>query len=142
MSQHNVILLLGSNLGERKKNLNEALQIIEKNVGNIEKKTEFLESVPVEYDSNNIFCNIAVNISTYFSPVRVLLEIKKIEQNMGRLTDSMKTGFYEDRLIDIDIICFDRIFFKCNKLQIPHYKHINEREFSAKLLSELDEKHK
>jgi 2-amino-4-hydroxy-6-hydroxymethyldihydropteridine diphosphokinase len=79
-------------------------------------------------------------ILTDFSPLKLLNEIKRIEKEMGRVQDSFKVGRYVDRIIDIDIVQYDDIIFKSNTLEIPHRKHLFEREFSKKLLKELNEK--
>lgn len=141
MSQHKVVLLLGSNLGKRKEYIDQALQLIGQNIGKIEKKTEILESMPVEYDSYKIFCNIAVTINTDFSPIKLLEKLKEIERKMGRTKDSVEIGGYIDRVMDIDIIYYNSLNFCSNKLKIPHIKHIKERDFSIKLLIALKDKH-
>ncbi|WP_304342994.1 2-amino-4-hydroxy-6-hydroxymethyldihydropteridine diphosphokinase [Chryseobacterium koreense] len=137
MSQQLVTLLLGSNLGDRKKNLETAIQLIETEIGPIEKRTEFLSSEPVEFVSNNIFCNIALHIKTQFSPVELLNLLKNIEHLMGRKEDTLISKEYSDRVIDIDIVLFGNFHFYSEKLQIPHTKHFYEREFSRRLLDEL-----
>ena len=134
MSQHDVTLLLGSNLGDPKKNIELALAIIEKEIGVILKRTEMLLTDPVEFVSNNIFCNIAIVIKTQFSPIKLLNSIKLIEREMGRVDDTMILGEYQDRVIDIDIVRFSALQFCCEELMIPHQKHLYQRDFSRKLL--------
>lgn len=137
MSQQRVVLLLGSNLGEQKKNIELALQKIS-NAGNeISQISEFLMSDPVEFASSNIFCNIAVIILTHLSPIQLLDCIKEIEVEMGRINDSKVTGGYTDRVIDIDIIKYNELIFKSERLEIPHKKHLFEREFSRILLKDF-----
>lgn len=137
MSQHEVTLLLGSNLGNPKKNVEEALRRIEKEIGTIIKQSEMLFTDPVEFVSNNIFCNIAIVIKTQFSPIKILNTAKLIERDMGRLDDTMISGEYQDRIIDIDIVRFSALQFCCEELIIPHHKHLYERDFSRKLLDVL-----
>ena len=137
MSQHEVTLLLGSNLGDPKKNVEEALCLITNRIGTIIKETEMLFTEPVEFVSNNIFCNIAIVIKTQFSPIRLLNSIKSIERDMGRLDDTMTTGEYQDRIIDIDIVRFSALQFCSEELEIPHQKHLFQRDFSRKLLDVL-----
>lgn len=137
MSLHKAILLLGSNLGDRKAHLNEAINSIEIKIGNIIAISDIEETKPVEFESNNFFCNIALSVLTNLSPFSLLKEIKKIERKMGRIHDSFIVGGYVDRLIDIDIIQYDEILFMSEKLEIPHQKHLFEREFSKKLLKKL-----
>lgn len=137
MSQHDVTLLLGSNLGDPKKNIELALAIIEKEIGVILKRTEMLLTDPVEFVSNNIFCNIAIVIKTQFSPISLLNRIKLIEREMGRGDDTLIAGEYQDRIIDVDIVLFGNLRFCCKELTIPHYKHFYQRDFSRKLLNVL-----
>lgn len=140
MSFNNVILLLGSNLGNKKKNIELAIKLIEEKIGKVFASTEILVTEPIEFVSNNNFCNIALYISTPISPVLLLRKIKKIEEGMGRNKDSYAEGKYLDRIIDIDIVTFNNIVFKSKFLEIPHSKHIYERDFSKKLLGILKEK--
>lgn len=140
MSSNNVILLLGSNLGNKKNNIELAIKFIEKKIGKIFASTEILITEPVEFVSNNNFCNIALCISTPLSPTLLLRKIKKIEEEMGRSKDSYAEGKYLDRIIDIDIVIFNNIKFKSKFLEIPHSKHVYERDFSKELLGILKEK--
>ncbi|MBV8327864.1 2-amino-4-hydroxy-6-hydroxymethyldihydropteridine diphosphokinase [Chryseobacterium sp.] len=137
MSKHKVILLLGSNLGDQKKNLELALQKISDSGNEISQMSEFLMSDPVEFVSSNIFCNIAVVIFTHLSPIQLLEFIKKIEVDMGRINDSKVSGGYSDRLIDIDIITYNELNFRSERLEIPHNKHLFERDFSRILLKDF-----
>lgn len=137
MSQQKVVLLLGSNLGEQKKNIELALEKI-KDAGNqISQISEFLMSDPVEFVSSNIFCNIAAIIFTHLSPIQLLDCIKNIEVEMGRINDSKVSGGYTDRVIDIDIIKYNELNFRSERLEIPHKKHLFEREFSRVLLKDF-----
>lgn len=140
MSQQKVVLLLGSNLGDPKKNLEVAMEKLE--TGNIEilKKSEILISLPVEFVSSNIFCNIATIILTDLSPIQLLNFIKGIEVEMGRIDDSRVSGGYTDRVIDIDIITYNELNFISERLEVPHKKHLFEREFSKILLKNLSRK--
>ena len=139
MSSNNVILLLGSNINFPEKNIDQAMLLIESRLGSIVAKSSKLMNNPVEFDSPNIFCNIAVLINTQLSPVLLLRNIKNIEHEMGRKEDSFAKGGYEDRIIDIDIVTFGNIQFYSNKLTVPHYKHLYERDFSQQLLAELQQ---
>ena len=135
---YNVVLLLGSNLGNAENNILLALSELEKRAGKIIKKTKISKTLPVEYDSDNVFCNIAVSMQTAHSPIKLLDEIKEIETEMGRIRDSKFFGEYRDRIIDIDIVSYEGLVFSCHRLEIPHHKHLYDRDFSRKLLEELD----
>ncbi|AYZ13608.1 2-amino-4-hydroxy-6-hydroxymethyldihydropteridine diphosphokinase [Chryseobacterium arthrosphaerae] len=137
MSQQKVVLLLGSNLGEQKKNIDLALQKIRDAGNKISQTSEYLISDPVEFASSNIFCNIATIIFTHLSPIQLLDCIKNIEVEMGRINDSKVSGGYTDRIIDIDIIKYNELNFKSERLEIPHKKHLFERDFSRVLLKDF-----
>lgn len=137
MSQHKVVLLLGSNLGDPKKNLEQALQKLKDGGNEISQISEFLITEPVEFVSSNIFCNIASIIFTHLSPIQLLDFVKGIEFEMGRVNDSTSSGGYSDRIIDIDIVKYNDLNFKSERLEIPHQKHLFEREFSKILLKDF-----
>ncbi|MDQ0783060.1 2-amino-4-hydroxy-6-hydroxymethyldihydropteridine diphosphokinase [Chryseobacterium sp. W4I1] len=137
MSQHRVVLLLGSNLGDQKKNLELALEKIGDRGNKISQISEFLITEPVEFVSSNIFCNIASVIFTHLSPIQLLDFVKGIEVGMGRINDSSTSESYSDRIIDIDIITYNDLKFKSERLEIPHQKHLFEREFSKILLKDF-----
>lgn len=97
-----------------------------------------IETQPVEFESSNVFRNMALVLVTSHSPCELLKKIKIIEKDMGRNYDSMVLGKYEDRIIDIDIVTFNGIIYDSKKLKIPHTKHLLEREFSIKILESLN----
>ena len=140
MSHHEVVLLLGSNLGDTEKNIEKAMEMIQKRVGPILTQSKVLTSEPVEFVSMNIFRNIALLIKTKFSPIKLLNLIKEIEFQLGRIQDSKSTIGYTDRIIDIDIVTYSNLKFSCERLVIPHRKHSFEREFSMILLNDLMQK--
>ncbi|MEZ7528078.1 2-amino-4-hydroxy-6-hydroxymethyldihydropteridine diphosphokinase [Cloacibacterium normanense] len=138
MSLHYVVLLLGSNLGDTELHLNNAIAKIENRLGKVIKTSEMIETQPIEFESTNIFCNIAIGLTTTISPYSFLNAVKSIEKEMGRELDSSAVGGYIDRIIDIDIVIFNNINFESKKLKIPHHKHLCEREFSKALLDSLN----
>jgi len=135
---NNVILLLGSNINYPEKNIDNSINLIEEKLGKILAKSNKKRTKPVEFESDNFFCNISVLISTEFSPTKLLENIKKIEQQMGRIEDSSAKKYYEDRIIDIDIVKFGNLEFRSKKLEIPHKKHLYKRDFSIELINEVE----
>jgi len=121
MSQNYITLLLGSNSGDRNLQLETAQSYIQKEIGEIEKKTGILETEPIGFDSPNKFLNQILFARTQLSPVSLLKSIKEIEKKMGRvyLPTNQK---YQDRVIDIDILKFNELIFECEKLIIPHHQ--------------------
>ncbi|MDX9704310.1 MAG: 2-amino-4-hydroxy-6-hydroxymethyldihydropteridine diphosphokinase [Weeksellaceae bacterium] len=132
MSKHSCVLLLGTNLGDRKKNLNIALSLIEIEIGIIQDKSKILETKAEDFESDHLFLNQTLTIGTPLSPIEILNRIKKIENQMGRvyLTDGER---YQNRIIDIDILKINNINFQSARLLIPH-PQIKSRKFVKKLL--------
>ena len=137
MSHNSVVLLLGSNINNPQSNIQIALKKIEENIGAILNKSELITSQPVEFVSSNNFCNIAIRIKTQISPIKLLDKLKEIERNMGRTKDSFDFGAYQDRVIDIDLILYNDIKFISQRLTIPHYKNLFERDFAIGLINEV-----
>lgn len=138
MYSNRCVLLLGSNLGDKKNNLDLALTLIRKEIGKIKKKTKIVETEAVEYISDNGFLNQAIEVITNLSPFQLLKTAKSIENRLGRKKDTLLQKSYQDRTIDIDIVYFSNIVFKSNTLQIPHIKHSLYRKFSIELLESLN----
>lgn len=141
MSLNYVVLLLGSNKNFPEKNVDKAIELISSSVGEVIVKSTKINTVPVEFVSKNNFCNIALSIRTKYSPIKLLDELKKIERFMGRLVDSAASGKYEDRIIDIDVVCFNHVRYISSRLKLPHQKHLFERDFSKILLNEINTTH-
>lgn len=130
-----VILILGSNLGNKEFFLEKALQEIELNVGTVLKKSKVIETEPWGFNSKNTFLNQAVQIKTSLSPISLLNQLQKIEISLGRLHKTINS--YQDRTIDIDIVTYNSIRFFSKRLILPHNLHLNEREFSKLLLEDI-----
>jgi len=115
-----VILSIGTNLGNRFYNLLYALELLNSQVGTIEKISKIYETEPWGFDTDKWFFNIAVLLETNFSPFSLLDKVKNIEKKIGRTTKTKKGQGYESRLIDIDIIFFEQKIIKTTELSIPH----------------------
>jgi len=132
MSQNIVILLLGTNLGDKKNNLETAKNLINKEVGEIKKESNILENKAEGFTTDHLFLNQKIEINTSYSPFEVLKKIKEIEQKMGRIYSQPKENeSYVDRLIDIDIL-FYKLLINCNYLKIPHPQNYS-RDFIKSL---------
>ena len=130
-----VYLGLGTNLGDKKKNIEEAFDKIEEQIGNIVSISALFISKPQGYESDNLFVNCVVKISTGLSPRDILEETQLIEREMGRNDKSDLIG-YADRIIDIDILLYNQLVVNDTDLKIPH-PHLQDRDFVLKPLSEI-----
>ena len=132
---HTVYLALGTNLGDRRETIREAVKRIGKEVGTVERQSSLLETKPWGFVSTNDFINAAVRVSTSLSPRRVLETTQHIECEMGR-THKSTNRQYHDRIIDIDILLYDDIEIDEPDLHIPH-PLMHERDFVMRPLQEI-----
>ena len=136
--QHTVYLSLGSNLGDKQRNIRVAVEKIGELIGHVESQSALHITAPWGFESDNMFVNAAVKCVTTLSPREVLNNTKAIEQQMGRTTKSVD-GAYHDRIIDIDILIYDDIHINEPDLVIPH-PLMHQRDFVMKPLKEIIDK--
>ena len=132
--EHKVFLSLGSSQGNRVAFLKNALACIEMFCGKINRVSKVYETEPWGFEMKGSFLNIAVEIQTGLSHDDMIQTILHIEKLMHRTRE--KTNVYMSRTIDIDIIFYDDIVMKSDKLTIPH-PHIHERRFVLQPLSDI-----
>ncbi len=126
-----IILSLGSNIGDKKLNLENAIKKIS-GFSKINKISSIYESEPILYEKQDKFFNLILQIDYKKSAVQLLKDLKDTEKKMGRV----KTTKYGPRLIDIDIVFFNNQIINSKDLVIPHYDWSN-RIFVIMPLSEL-----
>ncbi len=133
--RHLVYFSLGSNLGNRKRLVREAVEQLERHVGKMQKISQLHETEPWGYSSPNKFINACVCCATTLAPRQVLHVTQAIEQKMGRIAKT-NHGEYHDRIIDIDILMYDDLVVDEPDLKIPH-PLMCEREFVMIPLKEI-----
>lgn len=128
-----VVLGLGSNLEDRKKNILNAIARITK-IDEIDlvKKSKIIESKPWGKIEQPDFLNAVIEIETKLNPEHLLEKCLQIEKDMGRIR-SIKYG---PRKIDIDILFYEDLVIHTPDLVIPH-PEIHKRKFVLKSLIEL-----
>lgn len=132
---HDVYLALGSNLGDKKRNIESAIEQIELRIGKVISLSSLMETVPVGFESENSFLNAACRVSTKLHPLKVLECTQVIERELGRKSKSTNQT-YSDRIIDIDLLLFDNQVIEYPHLIVPH-PHLQEREFVLTPLAEI-----
>jgi len=120
-----VYFSLGSNRGNKEKNLFQAIVYLREYVGEIADYSSIYESEPWGFNDSEDFFNMVIKVETELPPRRILEIIKTIEERMGRV---LTRDGYQSRVIDIDILLYNQLVIKEKDLQIPHIK-INERNF-------------
>lgn len=123
-SQHQVILSIGSNQGNRLENIESCLQLIHQEIGTIIKVSKLYETPSWGFDSD-AFYNCALVLHTFSSANKILSQILKIEKRLGRVRNNGQE--YQARIIDIDLITFDEQVVDTEKLQVPHPLMQNRR---------------
>lgn len=128
-------LSLGTNLGDRRRNLSCALELIAAEVGTILSSSDIIETEPWGFESSNRFLNMVVKVDTDLNPVDALHVTQDIEHRLGR-TEKSVNGQYHDRLIDIDLLMYDNITVSTPELTLPH-PHMHERRFVMEPLAQI-----
>lgn len=131
-----VFMSLGSNLGDREKNLRGAVDRIDRHRSiDVIKVSSIYETEPMYVKDQDSFFNIVIGagVGEGFSPFEMLGYLKGIEYSMGRKENTVKYG---PRVIDIDILYFGETEIISDFLVIPHPR-ISERKFVLLPLNEI-----
>ncbi len=139
-----VILLLGSNRGDREKNLLAACAGIQQVIGQVLRISSVYETEPWGFEDNISFYNQALEVETSLSPSEILDGINDIEKNLGRMREvascgpdcGCASGSYAPRTIDIDILFYGSRIIFTEELMIPHPR-LHERRFTLVPLDEI-----
>lgn len=125
-------LLIGTNIGQREKNLEEARKLIDKHAGPVIRNSSVYESAAWGKEDQNNFLNQVLIIETQSGPWELLNIILEIEKQMGR----ERKEKWAERIIDIDILYFDEVIVNSFDLVVPH-PEIPNRRFTLEPLNEI-----
>ena len=128
-----VFLGIGTNLGDKEDNLKKALVMIEESIGHIVASSSIYETEPWGFECRHEFLNMVVLVKTDLKPSGLLGRILMTEARMGRLREAKK---YSSRIIDIDILLYNKQIIKMVDLVIPH-PLMHERRFVLVPLCEI-----
>lgn len=131
--KHAVYLGLGSNVGDRLAFLSEAVSRLNALPGStVHEVSSIYETEPVGFKDQGDFLNLALQLETSLEPVELFNETKHIEKSIGRRDDVR----WHPREIDIDILLYDELILRSERLFIPHREMLN-RKFVLVPLSEI-----
>jgi 2-amino-4-hydroxy-6-hydroxymethyldihydropteridine diphosphokinase len=133
MRKHILYLLLGCNLGNKKKQIYEALDLIPEMIGQVKKLSSFYQTEPWGFSSEEFFLNIALQTLTFLSLEEVMQKIDEIEKMFGR---ERSGSTYSSRTMDIDILFYDDLVLDQDILKIPHPR-LQDRRFVLVPLNEI-----
>lgn len=132
--QNQVVLSIGSNLGNRLEELTLAVKSIHEQVGTVVRVSSVYETPAWGFESEP-FYNAAILVHTRLLPSKFLKKILSIEKKMGRIRKSTPT--YQARIIDLDIITWNEEIIHQENLTIPHPK-MQERKFVLQPMLDLN----
>ena len=127
-----IYLSLGSNVGDTKANLDEAVFQLKKQLEIIQ-ISSYYKTEPVGYKDQEWFLNIVIKATTNFSPYALLNFCQSIERDMKRV----KTIRFGPRIIDIDILLYENFHSQEEQLTVPHPR-MRERAFVLRPLYEIE----
>lgn len=127
-----IFISIGGNLGERLQNLSTARKFISQDIGKIEKASQVYQTQAWGKKDQNDFLNQVLKISTKQCAAKCIELCLSIEKKMGRVRKEK----WEARLIDIDILFFNKEIIQQKKLIVPH-PEIQNRKFVLVPLAEI-----
>lgn len=127
-----VYIGIGSNLGDREENCLRAVKLLNEAGIVIRKRSSLYETEPWGVKDQPRFINMAIEVKTEITPLKLLELLKQIESQMGR-EDSVRWG---PRIIDLDMLFYDDLVMDTPDLKIPH-PLLHKRDFVLKPLSEI-----
>lgn len=136
MAEHQLILSLGGNLGNKAQIFSETSDWIGNEIGNVLIASPIYETPPWGFETENRFWNQVLAIKTSLDPLEVLQKIRVIEKHFGR---ERKAGIYLSRKMDIDILFYDDEVIQTEQLTVPHPLMAKRRFVLAPLCDILPE---
>lgn len=128
-----VYLLLGSNLGDRRHLLEEAILKIGEQTGRVLSRSSYYETAAWGKEDQPAFLNIALAVETRLTAMEVLQVVLDIEAELGRV----RLEKWGARLIDIDVILYgEDVINEGTRLQVPH-PEMHKRKFVLEPLNEI-----
>jgi 2-amino-4-hydroxy-6-hydroxymethyldihydropteridine diphosphokinase len=124
-----VFLSLGSNVGDREKNLRTAIAALPELGVKIKKVSSIYETEPVDLLEQPWFLNCVVGGETTVPPVELLKKLRELEKRIG----SKKLVANGPRLIDLDILVYGQQTIDSPELQVPHPRMLLRRFVLAPL---------
>lgn len=130
-----VVLGLGSNMGDRLQTIQKTLDLIQDEIGPVLHVSNIYENTAQGFESATPFLNCCLEVETSLDPIALLEKTQHIEQVLGRKTKSSTT--YTSRPIDVDILFYGDQTLQLPNLEIPH-PHFRKRIFVLVPLIDLN----
>jgi len=127
-----IYLLLGSNIGNRQKEILLAIRYIENRIGKVIRQSNLYQTVAWGKTNQPDFLNQVIIIESNLTATETMKSVLAIEEKMGRIRTTKNAA----RIIDIDILFFNKEIINQKNLLIPHLE-IQNRRFVLVPLNEL-----
>ncbi len=127
-----IFLALGSNIENRKQHIETAIDLLREKVHDI-LVAPLYETKPRYFEDQQNFFNTVLRGFTELEPRELLQFTQTVQQEVGRV-ERFRNG---PREIDVDILMYDQIVYKDEKLEIPHPR-LQERDFVLQPFADID----
>lgn len=127
-----IYLLLGTNLGNKKKNMKQCLELIAEEMGAVLQTSSIYKTAAWGIEDQNYFLNQVVKIGSNLSPEQLLDKVHHIEKTLGRV----RKHKWHERVIDVDILYYHNHIIQDKHLTIPH-PYLHNRRFTLVPLCEI-----
>ena len=128
-----VLIGIGSNTGDRVTYLQSAIDAIHTQIGSIDQLSNLYQTPALGFEGED-FINGCLKVSTQLEASKVLDKLLAIEQSLGRTR--YQDGQYHSRTIDLDLLFYDRLISKSERLELPHPR-LHERRFVLQPLADI-----
>ena len=129
---HTAYIALGSNLGDKEKNLRRALELLEEHGVEVVKVSSFICTEPYGVTDQPQFLNAVCQVRTSLEPLALLHTLLGIEQEMGRV----RLRHWGERNIDLDLLLYEDVIMDTPELKLPH-PDMQNRDFVLLPLAEI-----
>ncbi len=135
MRTRDIFISCGSNIGDKRRNLDRGIATLGDCAGcDVVATSKFYRTEPVDYLDQDWFINAVVKIETDETPHELLTRLKRIEAAIGRTVSAIRYG---PRVLDMDIVLFGRLVLESPTLTIPH-RRLHKRRFVLKPICDID----
>lgn len=124
---------LGTNIGERYKNLRDAIDLLSKNPEiTIKKESQIYETAPYGKTDQPDFLNMVIEVETNLSPTNLLYYGLEVEEMLGRVRKEV----WGPRIMDVDVLIYEDLELNIDDLAVPHVE-MHKREFVLEPFNEI-----
>ena len=132
MATNEVILMLGSNVGDSRAMLKDAIISLEKQIGKVKSSSSIYKTAPWGFTEQYDFLNQALVVHTHLSAQDIMETLLAIEKKAGRIRTEKNAA----RTLDIDILFYNKEIIEIPELSIPHPR-LQDRNFVLLPLLEM-----